>query len=110
MKLFYTITYFLIIFNKLEAIDYEISDTTLKYTENNNFSYDENYDYFNDNEDECYVDSLIDDLIEKILPDDYEEGKQLDYNKSVKHINETIAIIKRLHQYSQNIRDRKSVV
>ena len=101
MNLFYLITYLLIIFNIYEAISYEISDTTVNYTEDS--TYNVNYDYFDDNEDECYIDSMFDDLIEKILPDDYEEGKQLDYNRKYKHLNESIAIINRLHQYSQNV-------
>jgi hypothetical protein len=61
---------------------------------------DDDYDY---NSDVCSVDLLIDQFLQLILPQDYEEGKQLDFNRKIEHLNETFAIFKRLHQYSKNV-------
>lgn len=54
----------------------------------------------------CSVDTFIDKLNELILPEDYEEGKQLQINRKVKHLNQTIAKLKRLHHYYQNVSEK----
>jgi hypothetical protein len=38
----------------------------------------------------CSVDTFIDKLNELILPEDYEEGKKLQINRKVKHLNQPI--------------------
>jgi hypothetical protein len=66
----------------------------------------ENDDDYDDNSNVCSTDIFIDQLSEIILPKDYEENKNLDFNARVKHLNETIATFKRLHQYSQNVSEK----
>ena len=54
-------------------------------------------------EDICSIDSMID----KLLPEDYEEGKQMNISTRVGHINQTFAridrIIKLLNNYSNSL-------
>lgn len=64
--------------------------------------YEEDYNEYED-EEECTVDAFIDHYSELILPDDYEEGKQLDFTQKSFTFSETISRIKRLHQYQQNV-------
>ncbi len=54
----------------------------------------------------CSVDTFIDKLNKVILPQDYEEGKKLEINTKVKHLNQTIAKLKRLYHYSQNVSEK----
>ncbi len=46
---------------------------------------------------------FFDRITQNLLPDDYEEGKRLDLNQKINNLNETIAILKRFHQYKHNI-------
>jgi hypothetical protein len=72
----------------------------LNGTENDN-----DYDY-DHNSIVCSTDIFIDQLNQIILPEDYEQNTNLDFNTRVKHLNETIATFKRLHQYSQNVSEK----
>jgi hypothetical protein len=75
--------------------------------ESNGIKNDNHYeDDYEDNSNVCSTDIFIDQLSEIILPEDYEQNKNLDFNARVKHLNETIARFKRLHQYSQNVSEK----
>jgi hypothetical protein len=57
-------------------------------------------------EETCSIDTFIDEISGKILPDDYEEGKQLEIKFGTESLNETIAIILRLYHYTQNVSEK----
>jgi len=105
MKIFQLVTIILVIVFKIEAIDYQNSN--FDYSDNNDKNeFNRTYYDYDDSENECSVDTLIDDFVEIILPEDYEENKQKQIKYNVSHLNETIAIMKRLHQYSQNVSEK----
>ena len=68
----------------------------------NPISYEEDYEDFV-NSDICAIDFVLDHLSENLLPGDYEENKKLEPKFTVNHLNETIAIIHRLVEYSKNV-------
>jgi len=75
--------------------------------ESNGIENDNHYeDDYEDNSNVCSTDIFIDQLSQIILPEDYEQNTNLDFNTRVKHLNETIATFKRLHQYSQNVSEK----
>jgi hypothetical protein len=84
------------------ATDYEI-ETELNEFNSTDIESDDDY---NNSEYECSIDTFIDGFLNNILPDDYEENKKLEIKYSTKHFNETIAIVKRLHKYSQNVSEK----
>jgi hypothetical protein len=63
--------------------------------------YDEESDEYES--DICSIDSVIDYSIKNLLPTDYEENMKLDPKQKIKHLNETIAILRRLEEYSKNV-------
>jgi len=97
MKLSYLLVLLFLLSGTAVSFDYDESDLDQF---NSTDSENDDNDYSDEN---CSIDSLIDKFVEHILPDDYEEGKRLDFNKRSNHLNETIATFKRLHQYSQNV-------
>jgi hypothetical protein len=108
MKLFYFSLIFSAFIFKLRANDYQNSYNESNYLIDSyinefNVTDSENDDDYDYNSDVCSVDLLIDQFLQLILPQDYEEGKQLDFNRKIEHLNETFAIFKRLHQYSKNV-------
>jgi archaellum component FlaC len=103
------ITIFLAVFIfKSHTSDYENTENYRNYSEAididefNETYYEDDYDIDHKSE-VCSVDTVINDLSDQLLPQDYEEGKKLDINRKLKHINETIDTIKRLHQYYNNV-------
>ena len=89
--------------------DYEVSDD-MSFDNNFNVSLaingtidDYEEDDYDEDEDECTVDTFIDHYTELLLPEDYEEGKRLDFTQKSYTFSESISRIKRLHQYQQNV-------
>jgi len=80
--------------------EYDYSDKSDNYFSN---SSDDNFNEKINFNEVCSVDLLIDKVSENILPEDYEEVSNFSTDSKPKHLNQTIAIIKRLHQYSQNV-------
>ncbi|XP_054166940.1 uncharacterized protein LOC128964376 [Oppia nitens] len=72
------------------------------YTDLEDSADDDNF-----NENGCSADSMINFFIDKLTPDDYEEGKQ-----NIKHtfgsLNETIKVFNRLEIYGKNVSEKLS--
>jgi hypothetical protein len=103
------ITIFLAIFIfKSYTFDYENTENYRNYSEAididefNETYYEDGY-HIDDKSQVCSVDTIINHLSDKLLPEDYDEGKKLDINRKLKHINQTIDTFKRLHQYYKNV-------
>lgn len=81
----------------------------LETNDDNSTSTNDEYEYNSDDDDDddemCSIDQVLDGL-HQYLPDDYEEGKKLPIKKRVDHINETIAIFKRLSVWGESLSAR----
>ena len=99
-----------------ESIDYEIGDglslndslslnnsLAINGTDDDYYEYDYGEGDEEGDDDDCTVDEFIDHYTELLLPEDYEEGKQLDFTQKSYTFSESIARIKRLHQYQKNV-------
>lgn len=85
--------------DQFETTTGEALESNVTQSKENDLSFNENEEIV---EEICSIDAIID----KLLPEDYEEGKALNISTRVGHINQTFAridrIIKLLNNYSNN--------
>lgn len=92
-----------------ELNDYFVDNITEYFKPNDNKSENNVWNDLTIYENEVIKDEIcsIDDLIDKLLPEDYEEGKLLNVSATVGHINQTFLridrIIKLFTNYSNNL-------